>query len=100
MRRLTIGILALVLLLVAGVLTIWPPASDGYQQFHAGALRVGIVLAILWLAYHDARRMPIWLVWAIPALLVTLALKPKWFLIAVPIVIALLIVRPRNRGRT
>jgi hypothetical protein len=99
MRRLIIGILALVLLLIAGALTIWPPAGEGYQQFHAGALRVGVLLAVAWLAYDDARRMPVWLWGAIPALAAVLVLKPKWFLIALPIVIVMLIIRPRNRGR-
>lgn len=99
MRRHLIGILAIVLLLAAVVLSLWPPDGNGYQQFLAASWRLGALLAVLWLAWPDARHTPIWVWFTIPALVAILALKPKWFLFALPIVIVLLIIRPRNRQR-
>ena len=52
-------------------------------------------MAVLWVAYPEVERMPGWILGAIPALVVVLALRPKWFLIAVPILIGLAILRPR-----
>jgi predicted ferric reductase len=99
MRRQFIGILALLFLMLGVVLTLWPPEQTGYQQFQAASWRVGALLAVLWLAYREVTRLPVWLLGTIPALVAVLAVRPKWFLIALPIVIVLVILSPRNPRR-
>jgi hypothetical protein len=101
-RRQAIGIIAIVLLLAAAALCIWLPdqADEGLTLGALGAfVRVGAVMAALWLAYPDVKRLPAWLLAVIPLLLVILAWKPRWFLYALPIVIALVILKPRARAR-
>ena len=95
MRRHLIGIIALLLLAAAVTLWIWRPQGAG-EFFTLGAfVRVGTVMAALWLAYPQVHRMPAWFWFSLPALLIILAIRPKWFLVAVPIVIALAILKPQ-----
>jgi len=99
MRRHAIGIIALVLLLLAVVFWIWPPPWSGDLFARGAFVRVGAIMAALWLAYPEVKRLPPWLLAAIPLLLVILAVRPRWFLIALPIVIALAILRPGMPSR-
>jgi hypothetical protein len=46
-------------------------------------------MTVLWLAYNDVRRMPPWLLGAIPVVIVLLAVKPRWFLFVLPILIVI-----------
>lgn len=62
----------------------------------AACVRVGAVMAVLWLAYDEVSRLPAWIWAAVPLLLALLAFKPKALLIAVPIIIALVILKPRR----
>lgn len=99
MRRHAIGIIALVLLLGAVVLSIWRPQGAG-NNFTLGALvRVGAVMAVLWLAYPDVKRLPPWIWATFPVLLMILAVRPRWLVVAVPLVIALAILKPRLSAR-
>jgi len=95
MRRHAIGTIALLLLLGAVVLWIWPVQWGGDEALLGALVRVGAVMAALWLAYPDVKRLPAWVLATVPLLLVVLALRPRWFLILLPIVIALAILRPR-----
>ena len=95
MRHHAIGIIALVLLLGAAAIWIWPLEWSMQDALLGALVRVGAVMGALWLAYDDVKRLPPWIVAVVPLLLLTLAVKPKWFLIALPIVIALAILRPR-----
>ena len=88
MQRQAIGVIALVLLLAAGVLWFWPLAT-GHEAVLGGLVRVGAVMAALWLAYPDVKRLPAWGLAVIPVLLVLVAVKPRWFLILAPLVIML-----------
>jgi len=61
-------------------------------------------MAVLWVAYPEVKRMPGWIVGAIPALVVVLAILPRKLpirilLLAVPILIALAILKPRITPR-
>ncbi len=96
MRRHAIGIIALVLLAVAGVLWLWPIAGDGSLGLKAACWRVGVLMAVLWVAYTDVQRIPAWLLCVTPALVVLLAWRPRWFLIVAPIVLCIAILRPRG----
>ena len=99
MRRHAIGIIALVLLLAAVVFKIWPPPWSGDILAEGAFVRVGAIMAALWLAYPDVKRLPPWLLGAIPLLVVLLAAYRKVFLILFPIVIALAILKPRIPSR-
>jgi hypothetical protein len=92
-----IGIISVILLVGALALWIWPSQASWYVPFWSACCRLGPFMAVLWVAYPEVRRMPAWLVAAIPLLIVLLAVRPKLFLIALPVVIALAILRPRAR---
>ncbi|NQU23175.1 MAG: hypothetical protein HQ567_18000 [Candidatus Nealsonbacteria bacterium] len=99
-RRHAIGILAIVLLPAGIYLALQPIQGDGLLVgLDAACMRVGALMAVLWLAYPQIHRLPAWIWAAIPALVIVLARWPKWFFVALPIVIALVILRPRNGNR-
>ncbi|NUQ61110.1 MAG: hypothetical protein HUU20_01390 [Pirellulales bacterium] len=87
------------LFLGAAAFVVWPPEESGYQQLQSACWRVGALLAVWWLAYDEVMRLPAWILAAIPALALVLAIRPRWFLIALPIVILLLVLRPRTPRR-
>jgi hypothetical protein len=96
MRRFAIGIIALLLLVAAALLWVWP-TGDGYPLYLGACLRVGAVMAVFWLAYYDVSRLPPW-AWAVlPLVLVLVALGRRGLLIGIPIVIALVVFKPRRR---
>ena len=99
MRRHMIGIIAIVLLLAAAALWIWPLDASWYEPLKAACSRLGPFMAVLWLAYNEVRRLPPWLLATVPALVLVLAVRPRWFFIALPIVIALVILRPKAPKR-
>ncbi|MHB1035907.1 MAG: hypothetical protein ACYC35_02825 [Pirellulales bacterium] len=100
MHRPTVGIIALVLLLSGATLLVWRPESATYQVWLSACLRVGAVMALVWLAHPQLVRLPAWMLGAVLLLLPILAWKPKLFLLAVPILILLAFLRPRaGRGR-
>jgi hypothetical protein len=100
MRRHLTGIIALGLLLSALGMWLWMPVASANREALMGAFgRVGILMALFWIAYRDLQRVPTWLLAVIPALLVVLALKPRWFLFLLPLVLALAFLFPRIKKR-
>jgi len=97
MRRHLIGIIAFVLLLLAVACWIWSWGRD-WPQLEAAFWRVGAMLAVVWLAYDELKRLPAWLLGAVPVLLVILALKPRWFLFFLPLLLLLAFVWPRAKN--
>ncbi|HYW78138.1 MAG TPA: hypothetical protein VE890_01120 [Thermoguttaceae bacterium] len=94
MRRHLIGIISLVLFVGALV-------SMHYEtpQFTSACSRVGVLMAVLWLAYKELQRLPerIWRPLLVAALV--LALRPKLILWAIPLIVVLAILKPRfGRG--
>ena len=65
MRRTTLGILALLLLVVGVIAALRGPADGSAAGFAGGAVRVGLVLGALWLAWPQlaslASRAPRWI---------------------------------------
>lgn len=98
MHRPTVGILALVLILIGGVLYFFGPQSERYQEWIGGTLRIGLVLGALWLALPQLRRLPRWMVPVIFALCLVLALRPRLFLVAFVLALVIAFVRPRTRA--
>lgn len=96
MNRKLVGILAVVLLAVSGLLALQTRGALLDQTF-AGTLRVGFLLAALWLALPN---LMLWQSRAFLGLLacaaIVLALWPKFFLFfAIATVVFLAILRPR-----
>jgi hypothetical protein len=99
MRRLAIGLIAIVLLLIAVVLQIGQWEDPNAADLESACLRIGAVMAVIWLAYEHLHRVPAWLWFSLPVLLFALARRPQWLLFLVPLVIALAILRPRPNSR-
>ena len=100
MRQHLIGIIALALLVSALGMWLWMPTASPNREALMGAFgRVGILMALFWVAYRDLQRIPAWLLAAVPALLVVLALKPRWFLFLMPMVLTLAFLYPRIKRR-
>jgi uncharacterized protein with PQ loop repeat len=97
MRRLAIGLIAIVLLLIAVVLQIGQWEDPNAADLESACLRIGAVMAVIWLAYEHLHRVPTWLWFSLPVLLFALARRPQWLLFLVPLVIALAILRPKKR---
>lgn len=99
MRRHAIGIISIVLLLGAVWFLIWPASSAATLQLETACRRVGVLMAVLWLAYPQVHRMPSWLWTTVPVLVLILAIRPRWLLLAVPLIIVLAILKPRIGAR-
>jgi hypothetical protein len=64
-RRHLLGLIALASLVLAAVTIVFSSLSP-YQAAAGMALRIGIVLGVLWLAWPDLHRLPRWLWYALP----------------------------------
>ncbi len=74
----------------------YPAAVEGF----GACLRMGVMLAVFWLAYKDLAKLPVWL---LPALgLIALAMfRFKWLIFLVPPVVFLAwLLRPRTGATT
>ena len=99
MRRIAVGIIAIVLFVGVAYFLLYPPEGALETQLEAACWRVGALMAAIWLAYPEVARLPGWLLGMVPILGLILALKPRYLLLAVPIVIAMAILKPRVRRR-
>ena len=95
-RRLAIGIIALVLLTAALVVTFSSLGNEN-AMLKAAFWRVGAIMGLLWAAYDDLIRLPKWFFPVVLGSIVIVALRPKAALILVPIFLFLAIIRPRRR---
>ena len=98
-RRLTIGIIALVLLTAALALALSGEGNQN-QMLKSALWRVGAVMGLLWAAYNDLVRLPKWFFPVVLGSVVIIALKPKAAFILIPIFLFLAFIRPRRqRGK-
>ena len=97
MRRILVGIIAIVLFVGAIYFHAYPPEGAFWTQLESACWRVGALMSVIWLAYPEVTRLPAWLLGTVPVLTVVLALRPKYLLIVLPIVIALAILKPKVR---
>jgi hypothetical protein len=93
--RATIGLIALVLLGV-GVFT-RDSATDSLSGAGGASLRVGVVMALWWLAYPQTQRLPRWLAVACAVTLLLIMRWPKLLLVAIPLLAVLWFLGPRTR---
>jgi hypothetical protein len=92
MHRPTIGLIAVVLLVV-GMATY----NQQDQTLPSAALRVGLVMAILWFAYPQLASVPRWLAIVGVVGLVVVARWPRLLVFALPVAFVLWLLRPRPR---
>src|SRR5438067_3229880 len=65
MSRKALGIVAALLLVIGGITTVFGPGGSSANGFAGGCIRIGLVLAALWLALPQiqaaVKRLPGWL---------------------------------------
>jgi hypothetical protein len=97
MHRPTVGVIALLLLSGAAYYQLFPPAAEDSAQtgLEAACVRLGIVMAALWLALPQFERFPWWIGVAILLIVVAavLAARPILFVYALPLLVALWVTR-------
>ncbi len=98
MRRHLIGVIALVLLSGSGILLLWPQTGGSHQVVLAACMRIGAVMAALWLAYPQLSQLPQWLFAVALGVVLVAAIRPRpqILLMAVPVVILIVLLRPRG----
>jgi hypothetical protein len=99
MNRTALGLAALVLVAIGGIVVFRGPADGSASGFAAGCLRVGFVLGALWLAWPQIMaflaRAPRWLLVASGLGLIVGAVRPWLLLIIVPVHGVLWFLSPR-----
>jgi hypothetical protein len=95
MHRPQLGITALALLLLAGVLHFTAPLESPAIEY--ALWRVGAVAALAWLAYPQLAALPGWLLVAGGAGLLIAAWRPRALWVLAPLLAVLLVLRPRRR---
>jgi hypothetical protein len=100
MRRHLIGMIAIGFLLLGLATTIWPSGGAGQQWYESMGWRLGAVMALWWLAYPEASKLPVW-TWFVPPIVFLLLLTKgatKWVLLGLLVAIVVLtLLRPRPR---
>ncbi len=95
MRRHLIGIIALLLCVGAVYFKFYPPEGGFLVGVESACYRAGALAAVIWLAYGEIHRMPVWFWVSLPLLVIVLAKWPKRLVYLIPIIILLAILKPR-----
>jgi nicotinamide riboside transporter PnuC len=98
-RRAIIGILAVFFMLGAMAFAIWPPSQGFGLEWEAACWRIGPILAVLWLAYDDFKRVPWWLWLLLPVILIIIVKWPKVILLSLPFLALIALLMPRMKNR-
>jgi hypothetical protein len=96
MHRPTVGLIAVVLLGTALALALFPSESHSQQALLGACLKIGSVMAALWLAHPQLQRLPAWLATAAVITAVIAALRPRILFVAVPVLFAVWLLKPRT----
>jgi hypothetical protein len=99
MHRPTVGILALLLLVSGGIFLALSAEDDSWQTSAAGCLRVGAILAVLWLALPEVTR-PVsrWILLAVVVGIFLVARRPQLIVLALVFLAGVAILRPRLKS--
>jgi hypothetical protein len=98
MRRHILGIIAL-LFLLSGLAFWLCPSTGGYEQYQAECWRTGSVLIMLWLAYPDLRRVPVWALLVVPVVVIVVLRRPRWLWTLIPALILVAALKPKPPRR-
>ncbi|MCC9604456.1 hypothetical protein LOC68_27950 [Blastopirellula sp. JC732] len=97
--RTKIGIVAIVCCVIGAALFLVDAPTTSLEHFQGAMIKVGGVFAVLWLAYPQITKLPVWLSLAIVLVAITTAVASsvwkKAALVAIPILIVLWMLRPR-----
>ena len=100
-ERRKVGILAILLLAIGWGIQWWPGESDSYEVLSGACVRVGAVLAVLWLALPETGRpQNRWVLVGLAILAAIVVLRPKLILLALVLMVAIAVLRPRIRAKT
>jgi Ni,Fe-hydrogenase I cytochrome b subunit len=95
MHRPTVGVLAIVLLLAGGVMYFAGYDEGNALLLQAAFLRVGAVLATLWIAHPELSRMRPWMVILFVAALVGVVFVRRLLVPLLVVALLIAILRPR-----
>jgi len=99
MQRHALGIIAILFLAVGLTLFFKPELFTASESWSGIGMRVGVVLAIIWLAYPHLQTLPPGFLPMIVLCSIVLARFRQLFPIVLVIVVAILILRPRRRDQ-
>jgi hypothetical protein len=101
MDRRKVGIFAIVLLVAGWGIQGWPEAPASYDVLSGACVRVGAVLAVLWLALPETGRpQNYWLLVGLAIMAGVVVWRPRLILLAMVVLGAIALLRPRIRART
>jgi hypothetical protein len=96
--RAKLGIIAIVLLTAGAYVHWFPPESlENPDALKAACLRVGFVVAALWLAYPELIKLPTWISAATMIATPIIAWKPRVALLVIPVLLLLWILYPKRK---
>ncbi len=99
--RTRLGVAAIVLLAVAGVLFTLPIIDPPHHEFRhgAGLVRFAPILFLLWLAWADLQAVPRWVWFVAPPVLIFCCIKPAAWFVVIPVALFSLFVMPKRGHR-
>jgi hypothetical protein len=97
MHRPTVGVLAILLLLAGGVMYFAGYDEGSALLLQAAFLRVGAVLAVLWVAHPELSRMRPWMVILFVAALVGVVFVRRLLVPLLIVALLIAVLRPRNK---
>ena len=93
MQRRTVGSIAALLLVIGLTMLAIEPSRD--STFALAAIRVGIVMAVLWLAWPQLVSLPRWMMFTLLGAAAVVSWRPKALLFALPVLVILAVLRRR-----
>ena len=95
--RTRLGFVAAFLLIVAGIsLALWSQDSVHHKPLGA-VIKLAPIIFLLWLAWKDLQRIPLWAYLAAPPILILCALKPMLWFVVIPVALVALFVMPKGK---
>ncbi len=98
MHRPTVGLSAVVLLLLGGFFSFWPSAGISVN-FGNACLRIGLIVGLIWFAQPQLKRYPAWL---LPMSFVSLLIGLRWPKLLLWLILAAIVmyvIDPHKRGK-
>ena len=104
MRRHILGIVALCLLITGAVMLLRSFGEDAgaaaSKDFAASmCLRIGWVLAAIWLAYPELKYIPPWMYTIVLAAVVIVVIQPKTIVFVIPALLLIWLLNPKRGKR-
>jgi hypothetical protein len=99
MHRPTVGILAIVLLAAGAVMYFGGYDEGPAEQIQGAFLRVGVLLATLWLAHPELKRMRPWMAIVVVGALVAIVFVRRLLVPVLIIALLVAVLRPRSSRR-